>query len=367
MAHVTSLAQHILSLEPDKDAARLSFYHYLKNLCAANDLVNAELLNRFYFRALTFAHWQGSKAHLFNEVSALLQHFQDANQESLPLDGIVSADDLQIVPIESPRNFELILEKHLTASRAPYDQFRILPVSESAGHFPGQFIAVTLRRDRGLRVAVFPTIAMIINGELSPLCQDFTLHYGSDLSLIPGVPQEIDLGQHAAAHFQVTTEGIFGTVVRGYTFQKYAALEGGGLHKYPVLFYPLKRLEQFFVDRKSDPMYIELTNLLEKSLELMNQRHPEAMKFATAALERGKLALEYIFPDDRLVRLLINNLEKTVALELASRSAAGTSRSAPTLQRHSRQNSQTQFTDTADDSVDESWPHATQTTRGPHL
>jgi len=96
-------------------------------------------------------------------------------------------------------------------------------------------------------------------------------------------------------------------------------MDGGNLHRYPVLFYPLKRLEQFFINRKSDPMYIELTGLLEKALELMNTGHPEAFKFANAAMERGRLALEHIFPDDKLVRLLINNLEKTLALESAAR------------------------------------------------
>jgi hypothetical protein len=38
------------------------------------------------------------------------------------------------------------------------------------------------------------------------------------------------------------------------------------------------------------------------------------LKFAEAALERGRLAMEHIFPDDKLVRLLIDNLGKTLAL-----------------------------------------------------
>ena len=53
MAHVTALAQHILTLEPDKDAARLCLYHYLKNLCEAAEPVNSDLLNRFFFRAFS--------------------------------------------------------------------------------------------------------------------------------------------------------------------------------------------------------------------------------------------------------------------------------------------------------------------------
>jgi hypothetical protein len=45
---------------------------------------------------------------------------------------------------------------------------------------------------------------------------------------------------------------------------------------------------------------------------------PDTFRFAHAALERGRLALEHIFPDDKLARLLINNLEKSLALIQAS-------------------------------------------------
>ena len=318
MAHVTSLAQHILSLEPDKDAARLCLYHYLKNLCEATEPVNSELLNRFYFRALTFEHWQKNKTHLFHEVTSILQHFQDTSRELLPLDGTLTLEDLQVVPLENVRTLELIVDKYLRSTSAPFDQFRTIREGTDGDSY--RVIAITLQGDRTLKVTAFPNVAMIRNGELVPLCQDFNVAYGADLTLLPAAAQSIEIGPHTAARFSATHEGIFGTIVRGYTFQRFSTLDGGGLHKYPMLFYPLKRLEQFFVDRKSDPMYIELTNLLEKALELMNSRHPEAMKFAKAALERGQLALEHIFPDDRLVRLLINNLEKTVALEVTSHS-----------------------------------------------
>jgi hypothetical protein len=162
-------------------------------------------------------------------------------------------------------------------------------------------------------------VLAIREGELTPLHMDFTLFYTPELILHSNMIQNIELGPHTAARFRTLPDGIHGHIVRGYTFQRFATMDGGGLHKYPVLFYPLKRLEQFFVNRKTDPMYIELTNLLEKALDLMSQNHPEGLKFAEAALERGRLALEHIFPDDKLVRLLINNLEKTLALESARR------------------------------------------------
>ncbi len=322
MAHVTALAQHILTLEPDKDAARLCLYHYLKNLCEAVEPVNAELIQRFFTRALTFQHWQQNKQALFNEVNGILHHFQESTGQLIQGSESFRPEELQVVPAESLRTMELVVNKFLERTSSPYDQFRALQEGD-------RIVAIVLQGDRSLRVSVFPRVMAIRDGELVPLCQDFALYYTSDLQIHPMMIQQIEIGPHTAARFRMGADGINGLVTRGYTFQKYATMDGGGLHRYPVLFYPLKRLEQFFVNRKSDPMYIELTGLLEKALELMNQEHPEAVKFAEAALERGRLALEHIFPDDKLVRLLINNLEKTLALESARRGEPVSTPAAP--------------------------------------
>ena len=311
MAHVTGFAQHILTLEPDKDAARLCLYHYLKNLCEPIDQVDSDLMNRFLCRALTFTYWQQHKLQLFLETNALLHHFAETIQTSLPVSEMISPNQIQIVPAETARTLELVVSRFVASQTSPYDQVRVIPEGDD------KIVSLILQGDRSLRVTVYPRVLAIRDGELTPLCQDFTLTYLTDLQLQPMMIHQLEVGPHTAARFHVGPEGVHGTITRGYTFQKYSQMDGGGIQKYPVLFYPLKRLEQFFVNRKSDPMYIELTGLLEKALELMNSAHPEATTFATAALERGRLALEHIFPDDKLVRLLLNNLDKTVALELA--------------------------------------------------
>ena len=59
---------------------------------------------------------------------------------------------------------------------------------------------------------------------------------------------------------------------------------------------------------------MELTGLLEKASDLLAQKHPEAPRFAEAAMERGRLAFEQVFVDDRLLRLLLENLERALKL-----------------------------------------------------
>lgn len=322
MMDVTGLAQHLLSLDPAKHPVRLSLYNYLKNCCEAGDPLTRELLESFYARALVFPHWQENKSQLFDETQSSVTTYLTSIAASYPAEAEVASSefaktwksaDIQIVRIESQASLIRMLTKRFETELLPTEQFRVFP----EGH--DRAVAILLGQDKRLRVTLFHSSAKILDGALSPLCTDYTLSYGSDLLLEPGQLQLIDLGSHTSARFRFTNDGCKGVLLRGYTFQRYAAMDGGSLHRYPILFYPLKRIEQFFIHRKSDPMYIELTGILEKAAELLSQEHPEGIRFGSQALERGKLALEHIFPDDKLVRLLINNLEKTLALEAARR------------------------------------------------
>jgi hypothetical protein len=101
--------------------------------------------------------------------------------------------------------------------------------------------------------------------------------------------------------------------MRGYTFQKFETLYENPLSRFPKLFYAIKHIEQFFVRRESDPIYMELTALLEQASELIKEGHPEGIKLGAAALKRAELALENIFTDDKVLNLLIRDLKNTLA------------------------------------------------------
>ena len=313
MALVSDLAKHISTLQPHQDVARLCLYHYLINLCEPHEQVNSELLNRFFCRALIFDHWQTNKLHLFQETQSLLRHFQEENQFNLDLVQLYQSDTIQAVPSESIHTLNIVVNRYYERILTPYDRFKTFVENQE------RVVAILLRADKSLQVTTYSKNLAIKDGELIPLCHDFTLFYTPELQLRPNVIQQIEVGTHMVARFRYDPHDIQGFLIRGYTFQKHSAMNGGGLHRNPVLFYPLKRMEQLFINRKTDPMYIELTELLEKALELLNSGHPEALKFASTAYERGKLALENIFQGDKLVRLLISNLEKTIALEMEIR------------------------------------------------
>lgn len=346
MATVTALATHLLGLlqptgasggplgakggkldlvEPSS-AARLAFYHFLKNLCEPGEPLTSATLERFFRRSLTHAHWNENKLALFSEVTACLQHFSNQFNEPLPLAPFESAFSIQTVRAESFKSLERVVEEWVRRTSTPADQNRVLRDREE------RLIVVRLAQDRKISVYLFDRNLCIRDGVLEPLIDDAVLHYNSDLTLDPLMISQIEVAPHTVARFHSrAADGsttLQGNIVRGFTFQKVQGLDGVELHKNAQLFYPLKRIEQFFIRRESDPLYIELTGLLEKASDLLSQKHPEALRFAEAALERGKLVFEQVFDEDRMLRLLLENLER--AMKLAKLSSLPAATQAPT-------------------------------------
>jgi hypothetical protein len=242
---------------------------------------------------------------LFNEVAACLQHFSNAPRanDPVPLPPFATPYDIQVVRAESFRTLEKVVEEWIQSHQGPTDQIRILRDREE------KLLVCNLGVDRQLAVHIFDRHLCIRDGRLEPLNDDMAVFYTADLSIDSTRNSQIEIAPHTIARFRHVTSngapGFRGVQVRGYTFQKTGSFEGSELHRLPTLFYPLKRIEQFFINRTTDPMYIELTNLLEQASDLMARQHPERLRFAEAAMERGRLAFEQVFVDDRFLRLLL--------------------------------------------------------------
>ncbi len=349
MATVTALASHLLTLlqppisgravgatanvsetegsvssVPKVDAARLAFYHFLKNMCEPGEALSTTTLDRFFRRAMTHAHWAENKSILFDEVSNSLQHFSNHFSEAVPLPPFTSPSELQVVRSESFRTLERIVEDWVQGHQGPTDQVKIIRDHDE------KIVVCKLTMDRALSVQTFDRMLCLRDGRLEPLTDDMVIHYTPELAIDALRTSQVEMAPYTIARFRNESiglqpgvqAGIRGVAVRGFTFQKTAAFDGGELHRHPLLFYPLKRIEQFFVNRATDPMYIELTGLLEKASDLLSQKHPESVRFAEAAMERGRLAFDQVFIDDRLLRLLLENLERALQLERRSLSGA---------------------------------------------
>src|SRR5690606_26777183 len=83
----------------------------------------------------------------------------------------------------------------------------------------------------------------------------------------------------------------------------------------PKLHLPIRRYEQFFIDRRSDSEYQSLVQKIERTRALVQARDPEARKWAPTILSQAETALEQVYTGDRLLSLLIRDLKHSLPVE----------------------------------------------------
>jgi hypothetical protein len=304
MNTVLNLARHMLRFQPNKDAARLCFYHFLIHHCEPTEQITPQLLETFSRWSLTFEHWRQNRMQLLQEVQYALHHFAETYQLDIGFKNMTMPDRWQVVAVDNPIDCLKIFEKRFSANDK---KSRLLAFEKD------RFLLLNLREDQGLTVTLLNNL-MVINkhGDLEPLNTLCQIHYTQDLSLEFQKVQYVEVAPNVYGRFMILGQGVHGHLIRGYVLQKAEEFRGGSVHSHSALYYAIKKMEQQFVDRKSDPTYLELTQILEKAVELLNVGHPEAVKFAQASLERGEMALESLFPNDNMIRLLTQTLRSVM-------------------------------------------------------
>ncbi len=125
-------------------------------------------------------------------------------------------------------------------------------------------VAIILRADKTLEVRTFDRKFTIRKGSLEPLRKDLALYYTAKLDLSPLHMQKLRLLPYMTAQFRVTGDKVTGVLLRGYVYQKLLRIKNAPHARTKRLLFPIKRLEQFFIDRRTDPYYQELVSELER-------------------------------------------------------------------------------------------------------
>ncbi len=302
MNTTTHLARHMLSFQPNKDAARLCLYHFLIHHCDRETALTPELFQRFCRLALAHEHWQQHAVALSQELQYILQHYNETYELDWSLKDITFPDYWQVISIKNSIEGIRILEKWAQKKYKDQAQTRVFYTKNK------NYLLLAQMADGSFNVTQASPQMLIRNGELEPLSMAITLKYDNNLELKTGETQYLRVDPSNYLRFKIQNRQIQGMLIRGYIFQN--KMEPvGKINQFPEAYYPLKRVEQYFIDRKSDPDYQELVQVLEKAIELFRLNHPEAESFAEAALDRGKSALENIFVNDNVIQTLVDQLE----------------------------------------------------------
>lgn len=300
---VTHLAQYLLRLDPQKNVARLSFYHYLKNMCDIQGPFIPGVLEDFYSHALTFQYWQTHYKALSEVVSSDLEAYFKENSVEWELNSVSRPDQTQIVHLERLEDLDQVIHLELEPQMKNGDRLRVMKLSEN------RMMAIWLTHSGLVRVRVYGTTVVIKNGILTPLAPFTSLDYNSQLELQPKAYQLLETSMMTIARFRTSEDGCHGQMIRGYSFQKCDTIQSPSVARNPELFYTLKKIERHYVKKESDPFYQELVSMLEKAHQLLNSRQIEGPKMGEAVLQRARMALKNIFPNDKLLLILVTNVE----------------------------------------------------------
>lgn len=303
MNTTTHLARHMLSLSPNKDAARLCLYHFLIHHCDKDTPLSPLLFENFCRMALSHNHWQENCVHLSQEIQYVLQHYNETFMLDWSMKDFHFPDHWQVIAIKNSIEGIRIYEKWLESKQDSFHKSRIFYTKDK------NYLILLQNKDNSLSLIHCNDNVLIHRGELQPLNTSIQLHYNENIELKPKQTQYLKVDNNSYARFQLNNGHIEGMIIRGYIFQNHQKL-AGKINEYPILYYPFKRIEQYYVDKKSDPDYQELVEVLEKAKELFNINHPEAFSFGRQALERGQTALKHIYNNDNIVETLVEQLSQ---------------------------------------------------------
>jgi hypothetical protein len=307
MLKVFQILKFLAGMDPQKTPARLSFFNFLKNYADPNDVFNDQWINLYFSYSMDYPHWESNKLSLGNEIRLLLESFNRQFAHPIDLTKIKFPQEIQVIEIESQNDFIETLQKYLKNEVIEGEKLRILPDQSKKA------VAIVLKGDGSLAVTTFDRKFTLRNGQFEPLRKDLTLHYNSRLELQEGLLQKVEVAPYITAQFKLNKGFCSGALIRGYVYQKYVELKDTQISTEPKLFYPLKRIEQFFVDRRTDPYYNELVRSLEIGIKASAVSDRESLARAQHLLQRAENSYEHIFAGDKLLNLLIRDLRHTLS------------------------------------------------------
>lgn len=306
MLKVGPFLKFISDMNPQNSPARLAFYNWLRGFSSPEEPLSKELLEQFFWDALDYPHWLGNKTQLANEVRFLIDQFNGFFQQKFDTSGIRFPDALQVVEIEHAHDAVEALTCHLNQIVGPEDKFRVIPDHQK------KFVAIILRADRSVEVRSYDRKFTLRGGILEPLRRDLVAFYTPLLELSPGHEHQIEIAPYITARFTIESGRVRGAALRGFMFQKLIEMKGEPLAEHPRLDLPLRRLEQFFVDRRTDAGYQELVQKIERTRNLLQAGDSEARKWASVILTQAETALEQVYVGDRLLTLLVRDLRHSL-------------------------------------------------------
>lgn len=290
----------------------LTIKNYFQFLFLAEEELTATHVQSFFDHAMSYPHWQQHKRELSEDCENLLTAFTTEHPTT-------PADANFLSEIDWPEQIEVMEVTRATTALEVLHNFWTHRYRKKEGQFrvfemgDGRYSTVVLHADHRVSVYQCNSQFLIRNGNLEPVQRNLVVHYTADLDLDPTVSHTLEVGPYVLCRFQANSGSVQGHIVRGYVFQNLQNLLGQRIEAHPRLFFALKRLETLFIRKESDPFYTQLIENLERLVHWMRLGEPVNTVEVHEAYLRGQTALEEVFRGDKMLILLLRDLEHLAA------------------------------------------------------
>jgi len=296
------LASHLLSLDPQRNPARLAFYHYLKNFRRLDEDLTSEVIESFYDRALGFQQWQGSVKELGQTVAADLKSILTRHSLGAAEIQVRHADQVQWIDLIQSADFRDLLAEEGEVFKKEGDDLRLIDLPS------GEVLRIRRQAKHGLvRIEVKTRRARVEGRKLRLVRPTTELVYGADLELAQSHVQVLQISPLKFARFSVADDLAAGLILQGAGFTKSDSFTGP-IDQCAEVFWPLKALEKYFVNPVTDTYYLRILGDLEAALSALKKFHPNREVIAKDALKKAELYRDRVFADDKVLGGMISTL-----------------------------------------------------------
>lgn len=278
--------------------------------CQADELLTTEHIQTFFQDCLEYPHWQQNKKILAQDIYQIIDWTCRQKEEVFDFDALLWPDQMQIITLELNKDWQEAVQGYLSFQHRGGEKFRILH-----DELLGKMVGLVLKTSGELLVRLFGPQFFIRHGALTPLREDLNLLYNDELELIEDMVHKIETGSYMTTRFFMKNQELYGHIVRGFYFQKLQDLNGENFATHARLFYCLKRIESHFLKRDSDPYYQNMADDLEHAVKMIRIGDLDFIQSAPEIISRAQNTLDYVFPNDKLLSLLLRDLQHTLISE----------------------------------------------------
>ena len=275
--------------------------NYFHNFFEVGTPLTAKIINKFCHLALEFTYWQKNHNQLGQEVFKQVELFRRHFKVDFSIDELMDLRSLQVIDIESSTEFQKIAEAYFSENEQKKEQRTYKRVNEK------DFIVIHFLPSGCIKVRYLKPLVYLQGSQLKPLLGR-CISYEESLELSTQHINELQTAPFTTSFFKCHEEKVTVTTLKGYIFRPQPKVEEQPLDKTLQLLYPLKSLEKHFIDTQSDPFYISMTKRIERAIHLLKKDSQSYLEPSLDMYEQGRLVAEEVFPDDKLLELLVKEL-----------------------------------------------------------